>query len=342
MSESLAERIERYRAPLEGELRAAVGDDPQGLFAWMRYHLGWEDERGAGAAVPAGKLLRPTAVLLAAELTGGTLERALPAAAAVELIHNFSLLHDDVEDRSDRRRGRPALWTFAGQAQAINTGDGMFTIARLAMYRLLDVGVPQPAVLQAMRELDEACLRLVRGQYLDISFEQRSDVGRAEYIAMAEGKTAAMFAAPFAIGAIVAGAAAPVIEALRRFGRHTGLAFQAVDDVLGIWGDSAVTGKPAGEDLATRKMTYPVIAAIEAGGEDSARFARAYAAPASESDDIAELARLIEATGARAATEEMARAEQRAAIEALDAAGLDEQARTCLDQYVAAAVGRVS
>ena len=159
---------------------------------------------------------------------------------------------------------------------------------------------------------------------------------------MAEGKTAAMFAAPFAIGAIVAGAPAPAIEGLRRFGWHTGLAFQAVDDVLGIWGDSAVTGKPAGEDLATRKMTYPVIAAIAAGDDDSARFARAYAAPASESDDIAELARLIEATGARAATEEMARAEQRAAIEALDAAGLDEQARTCLDQYVAAAVGRVS
>jgi geranylgeranyl diphosphate synthase type I len=182
----------------------------------------------------------------------------------------------------------------------------------------------------------------VHGQYLDISFEERSDVSRAEYITMAEGKTAAMFAAAFAIGAIVAEAPPRVVEALGGYGRHTGLAFQLVDDVLGIWGDPAITGKPVGDDLATRKMTYPVIAALDAGGDESAELASAYARPPSPDEDVAPLATLIEATGARAATEETARAEERAALDTLDAAGLGDEAQSLLAEYAAAAIGRVA
>lgn len=338
----LSERAERYRPLVQVEMRAVVGQRPEPLYAWMRYHLGWEDQQGAPVAASPGKMMRPVAVLLAAELAGGRAEAAAPAAAAVELVHNFSLLHDDIEDASDFRRGRANLWTFAGAPQAINTGDGMFVVARLAQYRLLDAGVSSERTLAAMRELDEACLRLVHGQYLDMSFEKRRDVTLDEYLEMAGGKTAAMFAAPFAIGATIGGAPPAAVDAFREFGRRVGLAFQAVDDVLGIWGDPAVTGKPVGDDLSARKMTYPVIVALGSASEEGEALRRAYARPASGSDDLAAMSRWIEATGAREVTERMARQETGAALAALRDAGLTEEGRAILVEFAEAAVGRVT
>lgn len=341
-TEGLAGRAERYRALVRDEMRAVVGASPDGLYAWMRYHLGWEDIEGRTEQASGGKLLRPVAVLLAAEACGTPAEQAAAAAAAVELVHNFSLLHDDVEDRSDFRRGRANLWTFAGVAQAINTGDGMFTLARLATYRLLAAGVPAGRVVVAMRELDEACIRLVEGQYLDISFETRIDVTQDEYWQMAAGKTAAMFAAPFAMGAVIAGAEPRVVEAFRAFGRHIGLAFQAVDDILGIWGDSALTGKPVGDDLLSRKMTFPVIAALDAGGDASMLLRRAYGQPARPGEDVAPLAALVAETGARALTQATAEREKAAALDALHAAGVAADVIALCIEFADAAVVRVT
>jgi geranylgeranyl diphosphate synthase type I len=173
--------LPRYRALIEAELRDVVGDAPGALWAWMRYHLGWEDAGGHAVEASPGKLLRPAAVLLAAEALGTAPERAAPAAAAVELIHNFSLLHDDIEDRSERRRDRATLWTLSGVAQAINTGDGMHALARLALLRLADRGFEAHTVLEAARELDRACLQLVAGQHADMAMEGRIDLGRADY-----------------------------------------------------------------------------------------------------------------------------------------------------------------
>ncbi|TAK75286.1 MAG: polyprenyl synthetase family protein [Dehalococcoidia bacterium] len=342
MTEGLSARAERYRALAREEMRAAVGGAPDALHAWMRYHLGWEDIEGNAEQSSGGKLLRPVAVLLAAEACGGRAEQAAPAAAAVELVHNFSLLHDDVEDRSDFRRGRANVWTFAGVAQAINTGDGMFTLARLAMYRLLEAGVPAGRAVAAMRELDEACMRLVEGQYLDMSFETRSDVSLEEYWRMAGGKTAAMFAAPFAMGATIAGADASIVEAFRAFGRHIGLAFQAVDDILGIWGDSAITGKPVGDDLLSRKMTCPVIVALEAGGDASAQLRRAYGQPSRPGEDVAPLAALVAETGARERTLAMARQEESAGLDALRDAGVATEVVALCAEFAQAAVARVT
>jgi geranylgeranyl diphosphate synthase, type I len=334
MSEGLQARAERYRALVQHEMREVVGTSSVGLYAWMRYHLGWEDIEGHPEQASGGKLMRPVALLLAAELCGGQAEQAVPAAAAVELVHNFSLLHDDVEDRSDFRRGRANLWTFAGVAQAINTGDGMFTVARLANYRLLDAAVPAGRAVRAMRELDDACLRLVEGQYLDVTQD--------EYWQMAAGKTAAMFAAPFAMGATVAGADAPTVDAFRRFGHHIGLAFQAVDDILGIWGDSAITGKPVGDDLASRKMTCPVIAALDAGGDASRLLRRAYEQRPRAGEDITPIANLIAETGARTLTQEMAEREEAAALDALREAGLASEAIALCAEFARAAVMRVT
>lgn len=342
---SLAERAARYRPAVVAEMRAAVASRPQGpdgLYAWMRYHLGWEDQSGQAVEASPGKLMRPVAVLLAAELLGGQVEHAAPAAAAIELVHNFSLLHDDVEDASEFRRGRQNLWVFAGAAQAINTGDGMFVVSRLAGYRMLDAGAPPERAVAVMREIDEACIRLVEGQYLDMSFERREAVSVEEYLAMAEGKTAAMFAAPFACGAILAGAPEATVAAMREYGRHVGLAFQMVDDVLGIWGDPGVTGKPVGDDLSARKMTYPVILALESEDEAGASLREAYRTPPSPADRLDAMGRWVEATGAREATEARAREELRLAMDALTGSGLSADAISILHEYAASAVGRVS
>ncbi|MQC17969.1 MAG: polyprenyl synthetase family protein [Chloroflexi bacterium] len=339
---SLAERAAGYRPAIQREMREAVGSRPDGLYAWMRYHLGWEDQAGQPVEGSPGKLMRPVAVLLATELLGGAVAQALPAAAAIELVHNFSLLHDDVEDASEFRRGRQNLWVFAGAPQAINTGDGMFVVSRLAEYRMLTAGAPSERVLAVMREIDDACMRLVEGQYLDMSFETRSDVTLDEYLTMAQGKTAAMFAAPFAAGAILAGATEAAVAAVREYGRHVGLAFQMVDDVLGIWGDPAVTGKPVGDDLSARKMTYPVIVALHSSAEAGGLLREAYETRPSSNDPIEAMGRWVEATGARAATEAKARAEMQLAMDALTGAGLSSEALGVLAEYAETAVGRVT
>jgi geranylgeranyl diphosphate synthase type I len=335
----LEQRAVEYRELVTAEMRAVIGDAPDRLFAWMRYHLGWEDTEGVPVHASPGKMIRPVGLLLATKLCGGDVDRAIPAAAAIELVHNFSLLHDDVEDLSNRRRDRPTLWTFTSEAQAINTGDGMFTLARMAMLNLQTRGVSPELTLRAVRELDDASIRLVHGQYLDISFEQRQDVTLDEYITMASGKTAAMFAAPLAIGAIVAGASEATVEAFRTAGRHIGLGFQMVDDVLGIWGDPTVTGKPVGDDIRSRKMTYPVISALE---HDPARLKALYIMPSSGEKQIEVISTLIEEGGGRDVTEQRAREERDRALAVLKDSGIAGDGIEYLNAYASVAIGRVS
>jgi geranylgeranyl diphosphate synthase type I len=341
---SLDQRAARYRPLIERELREVVGSDGSRLFSWMRYHLGWEDASGAAVEAPPGKLMRPVALLLATELLDGHVEDALPAAAAVELVHNFSLLHDDVEDQSARRRGRQTLWTLTGVAHAINTGDGMYTLARLAMYRLLERGVEETLVLRAMGELDRACARLVEGQFADLELEGHIDATPEEYVAMSAGKSAAMFAAPFAMGALLAGASGRTVQALRAFGHHVGLAFQAVDDILGIWGDPELTLKPVGDDLRSRKLTYPVIAALACGGDEAHALAEAYASPLPPGgvDDVPRLTALVERLGGRPATEAFAAEQQRMALDALQLLRLDGAALADLREFAEIATARVT
>lgn len=339
----LETRMREYRPRVDAEMRAVVGDDASGLYAWMRYHLGWEDRDRAPTGRGPGKMLRSTALLLSAEACGGTVEHAVPAAAAVELLHNFSLVHDDIEDDSDTRRGQMALWKLVGLAQGINTGDGMFTLARVALHRLPEAGVDPAVAFSVMEELDGACMRLIEGQYHDIAFETRASVARDEYLAMVEGKTSALFAASAAMGSLIAGAPPERVGALREWGRQIGLAFQAVDDLLGIWGDPAVTGKPVGDDVAVRKQTFPVIAALASG--EAPGLAAAYRRgeddePLIAAPDIATLTAEIEASGARAITEALVREHRALADAALAASGLAVEARGPFDEYANLATAR--
>lgn len=221
----------------------------------LSYHLGWMEESKKNV----GKRIRPLLTLLSCAAVGGDWKHALPLASSIELIHNFSLIHDDIEDSSQTRRGIDTVWVRWGIPKAINIGDAVFILARLSAHRMQEYGVPAETILRVFEALDRACLRLTIGQDLDLAFESRDDVTEEEYLYMIEGKTSALLAAATSCGAIVAQAPSDWIDTLASFGHHLGLAFQIRDDILGIWGESAKTGKSTGDDLRARKKTLPVI-----------------------------------------------------------------------------------
>ncbi len=297
---------------LEAEMRAAVGEPAHPserlFYGMLAYHLGWVDAQLQPARQDAGKRIRPMLCLLACAACGGDPAQALPAAAAIELLHNFSLIHDDIQDRSETRRGRPTVWALWGIAQAINAGDALFTIAHRALWRLRERGVPAKRILEIAERFDAACLMLTRGQHFDLAFESAERVTVAEYMAMIQGKTAALLGAATGIGARLADHPPGDLEA---FGEALGMAFQIQDDLLGIWGDPAVTGKSAADDLRTRKKTLPVILAMERIPE----FVERYRDPQTP---LEILLRDLEHSGARAEAETMAALFTQQAMAALE------------------------
>jgi geranylgeranyl diphosphate synthase type I len=296
MHASTAQTLAWSRELVEPALRDAVGTLPSSMHRIAGYHLGWWDQNGATTAASSGKAVRPTLTLLSAATVGGAPGGAVPAAVAVELVHNFSLLHDDVMDGDLTRRHRPTAWSQFGIGGAILAGDSLLT---LAMEVLATSG--HPAAGSGMRMLSAAVQALVEGQCADVDFEQRSSVGVAECESMAAGKTAALMGCACALGALFGGAREDRVEDLRAFGEHLGLAFQHVDDLLGIWGDPVRTGKPVHSDLRNRKKSLPVVAALGSGTPAGAELARLYerAAPLSD-DELTTAADLIDRAGGRA------------------------------------------
>jgi geranylgeranyl diphosphate synthase type I len=258
------------------------------------YHLGWADLDGNPTS-GGGKAVRPALALLSAEAAGASPHCALPGAVAVELVHNFSLLHDDLMDGDTERRHRPTVWAVHGATSAILTGDALLGLAQEV---LLDGDGPR--ALPAARLLSAATTKLIKGQVLDVAFERRDDVKLDECLDMAAGKTGALLSASAAIGATLAGAPEDVVAALAAFGAHLGLAFQLVDDVLGIWGEPATTGKPVYSDLRARKKTLPVTYSIAQGGVPGQELAAWFAgAEAPGEAALRRVAELIEVGGGR-------------------------------------------
>lgn len=313
----------RYLPLIENEMRQALAnDDPMyaGYYGMLRYHMGWVDQNFHPTVTNGGKRIRPIVCLLACEAAGGAAETALPAAAALELLHNFSLIHDDVEDDSPTRRHRATVWALWGVPQAINAGDALFTLARLALQGLRTRAVEPVAFLDAFTLFDQACLRLTEGQYLDMTFEQRLDVTVDEYLAMIGGKTAALLSACVEMGALLGGANVATRSQLAEFGRALGLAFQIEDDILGIWGDERVTGKSAAIDILTRKKSLPVVFALQSDAVGAAMQAR-YTQPIQPEDVPAVLA-WLEQVDARGFAEQAARMAHQNALAALQASGV--------------------
>jgi geranylgeranyl diphosphate synthase type I len=275
----------------------------------MRYHLGWVDEMLAPAQASTGKRLRPLLCLLACEAAGGDPQQALPAASAVELVHNFSLVHDDIQDRSPTRRGRSAVWNLWGMAHGINVGDGLFVLARLSLYRLWERGVSPLHQLAMAAALDHACLALCEGQYFDMSFETRTDVGLGQYLWMIRNKTAALLGMAAQLGAMLVTDDARLIDHYYGFGENLGMAFQIEDDILGIWGDERITGKSAATDVRDRKKTLPVVYALNQTEQPEAgrQLAQLYAQPGPlEPAAIHSVLEILEQVRARAYAQEVA------------------------------------
>lgn len=298
-------------------IAAAEDERTTELYAMVRYHLGLDRDGSRG------KRIRPLLGLLAYRSIAGEHQRALPGAAAVELGHNFSLVHDDIEDRDVERRHRPALWTVYGVAQAINTGDTLFTLSRIALYRLRDEGFSDSRVLALMRLYDETCLALSEGQFIDIwTAEHDAAMSVDHYFDMIGRKTAALIAASVQAGAMLATDDEMVIDAYRRFGWALGLAFQLNDDLLGIWGDEQSTGKEP-SDLAKKKKTLPVIYALErATAGDRDRLAAIVRRSEPTPDDVTEARAIIERAGGRDYTRMRAREYRDEAMEQLERAGV--------------------
>ena len=321
-------------ADTENEIVRLVQDrDPSthGLYEMVRYHLALD---GSGAS--GGKRMRPLLGLLAYASIAGDHRRALPGAAAVELGHNFSLVHDDIEDGDTERRHRATLWKRHGIPQAINTGDTLFSLSRIALHRLTDLGFSDAKVLRLMRLYDETCLALCEGQYIDIATSESDALMSVDgYFDMIGRKTAALISASIEAGALLATDDENVIARYRGFGWALGLAFQLNDDLLGIWGAEETTGKEP-SDVANRKKTLPVIYAMEqAGPEDRERLLALYARPEPTADEVAEIVDILERVGARDYTRDQARHYRDEALAELDAAGVvDAAARARLEEII--------
>jgi geranylgeranyl diphosphate synthase type I len=281
-------------ARIESELQRQVArlDNPRTkpFHEMLTYHMGWT---GAGAGPEAtGKRIRPLLLLLCTAACDANWESALPAAAAVELVHNFSLVHDDIQDNSDKRRGRSTVWVKWGAPMAINAGDALFVMSNQAIMDLKE-NYPAETVVRAAEILHTTCLDLTRGQFLDMSYEERNDLGVDDYWPMVTGKTAALLSACCHIGSLLGGADEAKQESYRSFGHYLGLAFQVQDDILGIWGNEAMTGKSAASDLMEGKNSLPVLAGLSANGKFAARWKQGPI----KTDEVEDVARLLSNEG---------------------------------------------
>jgi geranylgeranyl diphosphate synthase type I len=312
--------LDRWRGVVNDGLAAALDRLHPDLARSAAYHFGWADAHGRRTDGSGGKGVRPALVMLAAEGSGGDPLVAVPAAVAVELVHAFSLVHDDVMDGDHERHHRPSVWALYGVPHAVIAGDGLLT---LALQVLMDEPGAGPA---ATARLLTATAEMIRGQTDDLAFEGQGQVSLADSLAMEGRKTGALLGAAAALGAEMVGAPAVTVAALDRFGFELGQAFQAVDDLLGIWGDPARTGKPTASDLRRAKRTLPVVAAL--AGEDPAaqELGHLLSGGGHETElngpELERATLLIEQCGGRQATEALARVHLRAALDSLAQAGL--------------------
>jgi geranylgeranyl diphosphate synthase type I len=258
------EVLARSREAIAPAMKNAVERLSPDILRLASYHLGWTDRAGAPLGAPGGKGIRPTLALLSAEAAWADAGVGVPGGVAVELVHNFSLIHDDIIDGDHERHHRPTVWSAYGVGPAIIVGDALENLAHQVLLEASEATGPA-----ASAALAEATSAMIAGQADDIAFEHRRDVSVEECMAMSAAKTGALLGCASSIGAILAGAPPATVGALRDYGRHLGLAFQAIDDLLGIWGDPARTGKPSGNDLRQRKKSMPTVSALAAGGEEA-------------------------------------------------------------------------
>ncbi len=320
---SLPKSFTSYRDTVRVELEKVIDSCPPALGNILRYHMGWQDEYGRYCSRGSGKFIRPTLCLLSCQAVGGNTSGVTPAASAIELIHNFSLIHDDIEDASYERHHRPTVWRLWGQSQAINAGDAMFTLAYLALLRLKEKGIADEKIANCAEMLSLACLELCEGQYLDVEYESRLNITVEDYLAMATKKTGALLAVSTSLGAYLGSDDSKLVESFHLFGKELGVAFQIRDDILGIWGIEESVGKSTG-DIWRRKKTLPVVYGLQNNkGTARKNLAKLYSQESIEGEDIREVTKILDNAGARDYAENLAEQYYCRALAQLEATRLD-------------------
>lgn len=313
------------------------------LYDVLRYHLGFLDIEFQPVRSDPGKRIRPLLCVLSCEAAGGAADPAMPMAAAIELLHNFTLIHDDIQDHSPLRRHRPTAWAIWGIAQAINAGDAMFATAHLALLRSTSRGVPPERVLALSEMLHQTTLRIVEGQVLDLGFETRSDVNTDEYMTMIGGKSAAICRCACWAGATIAGSALERAEQLGDAGFALGLGFQLRDDILGIWGDTSQTGKARADDIRRRKKSLPILMLYDrASAAERTELEALYGQPEVSPGGVTRILDMLRDYGIEDAVQERAKVWHDRALDLLRQAVPASDARTALENLVETLVARVN
>ncbi len=325
--------FQRYWLELDTFMRQVVNsqpDQPSDLGTMLQYALGWVDKDGQPNNIPAGKRIRPILLLLAVEASGGNWRTGLPAATAVELLHNFSLIHDDIQDGSDLRHNRPTVWKVWGSPVAINVGDALFTMAYDSLERLSATTVTPTTLIQIWRIFNLTMLELTRGQHLDMRFEHQPVVTPDEYVSMITGKSAALLAASAQMGALIGCDDPQLARHYADFGLNLGIAFQIRDDILGIWGDPTITGKSAATDILSRKKSLPVLYGLK----NSEKLVSVYKRENFTAIDVQEAVDLLNTVDAQEYTRQIEENYYHTAITALEAASPQGESAKWLMQLV--------
>ena len=299
----------------------------------LRYSLGWTDEQGRPGGGFAGKGLRPTLCLFACEAAGGTVSRAMPAAVALELIHNFSLIHDDIQDRDELRHHRPTLWSVWGDPKALVAGNTLRVIADSSVHRLVEVGGDLDSALRVAGLLTEAYLQMIEGQYLDLAYEGRPRITVDEYFSMIALKTGALIRGSLHIGATIGTSDPRTVERFKECGRALGLIFQVRDDILGVWGDEEVTGKPVGADIRRKKNSFPIVYAMSKAAEKDRRSLESiYSKEFLDDSDVTTVLEIMERTGVQEMAHRIASEGCDDALHGLDAVEMSAEARRDIEE----------
>jgi geranylgeranyl diphosphate synthase type I len=333
-------------ADIEAEMRAARQEQTAVaplLWEIVDYVFGWDlaPEQTELSTKVSGKKIRPLFMALVAQAICGDYHHVLAAGAALEFLHNFTLIHDDVMDKSLERRHRAAVWTRWGTTQAINTGDALYALANLVCIRLLNAATPPDKVVRVIQTLSQACLWTAEGQILDIDFETREDVSSADYITMISHKTGTLIEAAAAMGALLSTGNESIIQAYARFGRHLGIAFQVRDDYLGVWGDEARTGKSATSDIREKKKSYPILVGFErASDPDRAALRRLYAGETLSDREVQAVLAILDRAGAAVQTEQVTKQYYQTALNELSNTGIENETQDLIRQLAAFLIQR--
>ena len=329
-----SQHIEGLTARVDAELETIVNERGFPLYDMMGYHLGWRGAHEHDDAPRRGQeRMHGVLALLACAAVGGQFETCLPAAAAMELVDKFAEIHDDVQEGNPQRNDRDAVWWVWGPAQAINAGDGMHALGRLALLRLAERGLSDERVFEIVRLVDRASLRACEGRFRDLEAQERIDLSVSAYMEMASDKSGALMGCAMQVGALVGGANEQTANTLAACGEKLGVALQVRSDLVALWG-GAEYSQPNVEVLNKKKL-IPVVYALEnASISEKRAIGEIYFKRVLEADDAVRLREVIEGLGARAACEEMAESLAADAMNAIDLTGVQSEGKAQLREFI--------